>query len=218
MTTAVLVPMLGRAHRVAPLLDSLEQATPEPHRVLFICSPGDAAVHDAARAAGHDPLIVDWSPGRGDYARKIHAGIAATAEPLLFLAADDLRFHPGWLSAAQAALHPGVGVVGTNDMGNPRVISGRHATHCLVTREYVERGLIDGSPGLLYEGYVHEFTDDELVGTALHRGAWAFAAGSLVEHLHPSWGKAPMDASYARQRQRMAVSRPLFLKRRRLWT
>ncbi len=136
----------------------------------------------------------------------------------MFLGADDLRFHRGWLAAAQAALGPGIGVVGTNDLGNPRVMAGEHATHFLVTREYADRGLIDGKPGLLFEGYAHEYCDDELVGTAKHRGAWAFAEGSRVEHLHPTYGKAPMDASYAAQRQRMRASVVLFRQRRRLWT
>lgn len=216
MSCVVLVPMLGRPHTVAPLLASLD-GTPDC-RALFVCSPGDLAVADAVTAAGHEPLIVDWPPGRGDYARKIHAGIAATTEPLIFLGACDIRFHPGWLEAAKAKFGPGIGLVGTNDLGNPRVLRGQHATHSLVTREYSGLGLIDGAPGLLFEGYPHEYVDDELVGTAKRRGAWAFAADSHVEHLHPHWGKAPMDPSYAGQRARMVASRRLFLQRRRLWT
>jgi hypothetical protein len=217
-STAVLVPMLGRPHTVAPLARSLADNTPEPHRLLFVCSPKDRAVHEAVRAEGLEPLVLSDPPGRGDYARKIHAGIAATDDPLLFLGACDLQFHYRWLSRAIAKLARGVGVVGTNDLGSPRVIRGEHATHCLVTRDYVSRGLVDGTPGLLFEGYQHEWVDDELIGTARSRNALAFAPDSHVEHLHPSWGKAPMDPMYAKQRQRMRGDRPLFLNRRRMWT
>jgi hypothetical protein len=71
---------------------------------------------------------------------------------------------------------------------------------------------------VLFEGYPHEYVDDEFVGTARKRGAWAFAADSHVEHLHPSWGKAPMDPMYAAQRKRMTAGAMIYRSRRPLWT
>lgn len=213
---AIIVPMLGRPHRVEPLLESITKATPEPHRVMFVCTPKDSAI-EAVEAAGHIPLLVERERC-GDYARKIQAGIEATAEPLIFTGADDLDFHPGWLPAAASKITDRIGVVGTNDLCNRRVIRGEHATHFLVARWYVEQGTID-QPGLLFHhGYAHEFVDDELVGTAKHRKAWASAADSIVEHLHPMVGKAPMDVLYAQQATRIKGSRPLFERRKRLWT
>jgi hypothetical protein len=212
--TVVLVPMLGRPGTVQPLVESIGDSAD----VLFICSPHDKGTWDACTATGHDVLTVGWDPGPGDYARKINAGYKVTTDPLMFLGACDLRFHPGWLHAAAAKLTDGIGVVGTNDLGNPRVLRGEHATHSLVTRDYADLGTIDGQPGILHEGYHHEYVDDELVGTAKKRGAWAFAADSVVEHLHPSWGKAPLDTLYAGQRMRMRFSRNLFHSRRLLWT
>jgi hypothetical protein len=212
--TVVLVPMLGRPHTVQPLVESIGDTAD----MLFICSPHDKGTRDACKATGHDILTVGWDPGPGDYARKINAGYQTTDDPLLFLGACDLRFHPGWLEAATAKLTDGIGVVGTNDLGNARVMAGDHATHSLITREYADLGTIDGHPGILFEGYHHEYVDDELVGTAKKRGAWAFAADSVVEHLHPSWGKAPLDTLYAGQRMRMRFSRNLFHSRRLLWT
>lgn len=171
------------------------------------------------RAAGGELHVIDRPPGPGDYARKMNHGVRVTTEPLLFLGADDIDFHPGWFEAACARLTPGVGVVGTNDLGNPRVISGEHATHVLVTRAYVERhGTIDEPGKVCHEGYPHEFVDDELVATAKARGAWAFAADSIVEHLHPSWGKAPTDPLYDGQRRRLVQGRRVFERRKRLWT
>ena len=216
MDLAILVPMLGRAHRVAPLVDSI-RATCDA-RILFLVSPDDRVVRDAVDVAGCERLEVRRLPS-GDYARKINAGYRHTTEPLLFLGADDLLFHPGWYEAATAALAPGVGVVGTNDLGSPRVMAGEHATHSLVTRAYAdEHGTIDGPGEILHEGYQHEWCDDELVGTAKMRDAWAMALDSHVEHLHPNWHPdVPMDALYAAQRKRMRQGAALYQVRRRRW-
>lgn len=222
MTTLVVVPVLRRPHRVEPLLESLAGATPEPHRVLFCCTIGDEAEIAAVEATGSEHIDLEHAPG--DYARKINTAVAQSGEPFVFLGADDLQFHPGWLSAALTLMHARVGVVGTNDLTNRRVMRGEHATHSLVARWYIDRlGTLNehggNNPGeVLFEGYQHEYVDDELVGTAKKRGAWAFAEDSHVEHLHPMRGKAPMDEIYAAQEARMRASRQLFQRRRSLWT
>lgn len=214
----IIVPALGRPHHVAPLLESIETNTPAPHRTLFVCSPHDFTVHDAVRAVDGELVLTTWDPGHGDYARKINLGYRISTEPLLFLGATDLRFHREWLERAVAYLEPGVGVVGTNDLGNSRVLRGVHSTHTLVTREYVDTyGTIDEPGKVLHEGYWHEYCDDEFVETSWKREAWAFAHDSIVEHLHPAWGKGEMDAMYAQEGRRMRHGRRLFLRRRPLW-
>ena len=214
----ILVPVLHRPHRVRPLLDSVAAATPEPHRVLFICSPDDHAEIAAVDQAGADRLNLDTPPGRGDYARKINAGHRATSEPILFLAADDLAFHPGWWSTARDLLDRWA-VVGTNDLGNRRVMRGEHATHSLVTRDYIDRfGTIDQPGRVLHEGYWHNFVDDEFIGTARHRGQFTFSRRSVVEHLHPNWHKSERDDTYDRGQARFEVDRRLCNRRRHLWT
>lgn len=214
---AILVPVLKRPHRVKPLLDSIGAVTTVPHRVLFHTDPDDWDEIAAISAAGgvHTGL-----PGgaRGNYAQKINDGVRVTDEPLVFLGADDLHFHPGWFEAAAAMLSDTVGVVGTQDLCNPRVIAGEHATHFLVARWYAELGTIDEPGKLLHEGYPHELVDDEFVETAKHRGAYAFADAAVVEHLHPMVGKAPMDDLYAGQRHRMRRGRRIYERRRHLWT
>ncbi len=211
---AILVPMLGRAHTIAPLMESITATTPDAQTV-FLCTVGDRDVIATAKATG--ATVVTMAPRvRGDYAAKINHGYRCTTQPLLFTGACDLRFHDGWFDAAVAQLTDGIGVVGTNDLTNPRTANG-HSTHTLVTRDYAARGLIDGRPALLCEDYLHEMCDDELVGTAQHRGAYAHAADSHVEHLHPMAGKAPWDASYRAMNSRMKADRGLFHRRRRLW-
>lgn len=230
LDTVVVVPVLRRPHRVGPFLESLADHTPEPHRVVFVATAGDAAMLAAVlEHAEADPLISleVLAPNRvGDYAKKCNHAYRVTVAPFLFLAADDLDFRDGWLSAAlELMVDPAVGVVGTQDLApTDRSRTGAHSTHCLVRRSYVDRfGTLDeagrDNPGqVLFEGYPHEYVDDELVGTAKRRGAWRFAEASVVEHLHPSWGKAPADALYRQQRRRMDEGRRLFARRRELWT
>lgn len=209
----ILVPMLGRPYHVAPLVESIE-ATCDAH-IMFMCSPDDTDV--LAEVDRFDHLIVD-GPHPGDYARKINIGFNATTEPLVFLGASDIRFHPGWFEAATAELAPGVGVVGTNDLVSPRVMRGEHATHSLVTRAYVDGfGTVDEPGKVLHEGYVHEFVDDELVCTAKHRGAWAFAANAAVEHLHPYFDNGEWDDTYRKMGDRIAQSAAHYKQRQTLW-
>lgn len=213
LACAILVPVLARPARVAPLLLSIRNATPEPHRVLFICDPDDAPEIAAVDAAGAERVLI-----KAGYPGKINLGVHLTTEPLLFLGADDLVFHAGWLERATARLAPRIGVVGTNDIANPRVMSGEHATHCLVTRSYVEQfGTIDQRGQLLHEGYGHQFCDDELVGTARHRNAFVFAADAVVEHLHPCWGTAPTDSTYEKGQATFMADRRLYRRRRPQW-
>jgi hypothetical protein len=221
-TVAVLVPVLDRPHRVAPLAESIDHAATVPTRILFLCSPDDQDEIDAVHDAGQVPLVVPWRPGQGDYARKINHGyryaVAAGVE-WSFLAADDLRFHPAWDAAAiETGRDLGVCVVGTNDRGNPKVIDGRHATHSLVHRDYLECGTADEDGLILHEGYWHNWVDNEFVETARARGTFAPSANSVVEHLHPVWGKGEEDATYARGREHYHPDRRLFDQRRRLWT
>lgn len=211
MKLVLLVPVLRRPHRVAPLLRSAKETA--DCRVLFICDPDDEAEITAVKKARAEHFTL-----AGNYAEKINAGVRATREPLIFLGADDLRFHPGWLEAAQAKLEPGIGVVGTNDLCNPRTFEGDHSTHSLITREYARRGTVDDPDCLLHEGYEHEYVDDELIGTAKARGAYAHAQDAIVEHLHPMAGKARSDALYAAQGQRMRRTRHIFDARLPLWT
>lgn len=215
----IVVPVLRRPHRVEPLFASIVEATPEPHRVLFVGTEGDTAQLDAVRSVGADLEVLPPNPV-GDYARKINRALAISDEPYLFTGADDLRFHPGWLTAALRPMaDPRIGIVGTQDLApTERARTGQHATHFLVRRTYaLERGTIDERGKIFHEGYPHEYVDDELVGTARKRGAWAFAGDAVVEHLHPHWGKADTDALYDAQAERMAAGRKIYRRRRWLW-
>lgn len=214
----IIIPVLNRPARAIEVFKSATENTDVPHRVLFICSLGDEAEIEACRATGAIADVFPEPAGPGDWAKKLNYAYRGSFEPWLFCGADDLRFHPGWASEALTiGEHTQAGVVGTNDLGNPRVISGRHSTHPLIRRRYAdERGTIDQPRAMAHEGYDHQFVDDEIVQTAIKRGEWAFARASVVEHLHPFFEKAPMDSTYEKGLRATARDRALFVKRRRL--
>lgn len=214
----MIVPMLGRADRVEPLLASLK---PEPgieFTPIFVVSPDDHDVLYAVQQSCEDYIVMGGPPEPGDYARKINTAFRATSGDWVFLGASDLRFHEGWAkTAVRAGEEYNAGVVGTDDMGNPTVRRGGHSTHSLVRRSYIEKsgGGWDG-PGVVYhEGYFHQYVDTELVTVAQARGRWVFAHGSRVEHLHPYWHKGEMDDTYRRALEAGAGRRDADLFRRR---
>lgn len=212
----MLVPMLGRAHTMPTVRGSLLDST-DRARIVWLVTHGDV---DVLAGALDDEQVVTFPPRpRGDYAVKINLGAAATTEPLIFTGGCDLKFHPGWLDACQPHLNGGAGVVGTNDLGNPLTATGALSTHSLVARWYIDNhGTIDEPGKVLHDGYWHEYVDNELVATAKARGLYAHAADAIVEHLHPSWGKADTDPMYRQAHRRMTYGRRLFTRRRRLWT
>lgn len=212
----VLAPVLARPHRAEPLAHSLHSTTLDA-RLVFLCSPGDDDEIAACRVVA-ETVVVPFEQGPGDYARKINYGIEITDEEWVFQAADDLDFHPGWLTeAVRVATRTSARLIGTQDLGNRLVKFGKHSTHSLVHRSYVEeQGTIDGG-GLLHEGYRHNFVDTEMVETAMHRREWAFAKPSVVEHLHPHWRKGEMDDTYELGLSEFKVDQQRFFERRPLW-
>lgn len=216
---AVLIPTLGRPQHIAPLLKSLYDTTDNAVPV-FLCSDYDYDVHNAIKKHGERIIFVKRPRnGRGDYARKINVGYRNTTEPYMFLAATDLKFHPKWLENAMDRMNSTVHVVGTNDLGNKEVMRGRHSTHTLVSREYVDKyGTIDEPGKVLCEKYYHEYVDNEFVETAMSRNAFDIALNSLVEHMHPFFNKGDWDASYRKWKTRTEFGEELFKRRRPLWT
>jgi len=160
---------------------------------------------------------VDWEPGVGDFARKTNAGFRQTIAPWVFLGASDLKFERGWDETALIAGEAKhAGVVGTNDDAHPLVRRGGHATHSLIRRAYVEEfgsATIDGQGEVYCELYDHSWVDNELVAVAQARRQWVFARGSVVRHLHPHWGTAPMDATYEKGMRAIEADRQLYIRR-----
>lgn len=215
---AVLVPVMRRPQNAQPFMESLRASTGLAE-VYAIFDPEDQDTMVAWHEAGAKllPFNVDGRLDRpGTFAEKVNLGHQHAAEPWLFLCGDDVRFHPGWLDHAQhVARSQHADVIGTNDLANPRVIAGEHATHMLISRTYVdEQGASwDGPKVVAHEGYRHWFVDDEIVTVAKQRGVWAMALGSVVEHLHPIFGTAPNDDVYELGQSHATQDRMLFEQR-----
>lgn len=216
---AIIIPVLGRPHQVRRVIaDVAAGCVGVRYRLLFVASPDDDDELAELEAAGADYVCTKTRIWRGDYPAKINLGLAVTDAPWIFTGADDLHFHPGWWAAAMAHDDMIVGVIGTNDLGNARVLAGKHATHSLVRRSYCyDFGTVTETGVVYHPGYWHEFCDDELAQTAQARGMWAFARDSIVEHLHPHWGKGETDELYEGNEIRLTQGRLVYNKRRTRW-
>ena len=216
----ILVPVLGRPQNAQRLVDSIQETTVVPHRILFLCTPFDVDEINAVHETGADIHNVSWEAGPGDWAKKINAGYRLTSFPFMLLGADDLKFHGGWdTEVLRVAEETAAGVIGTNDLGNATVMRGKHSTHPLVRRSYAAfEGTIDERDKVLHEGYSHQWVDTELVETAKMRHQWAFAKESHVEHLHPFWKKGEMDATYEKALSTSTEDYAHFNQRKRLWS
>lgn len=218
MSIAILIPVLGRAHLIEPLLKNIDDATTTEHRTIFICSPGDDEATEACRATAATTILTPFAPGRADFSKKINLAYQSCSEPWLFQGATDLRFQRAWdTKALRLAKATRVGVIGTNDLGNPAVMRGRSATHILFSRAYIKKwgGTIDGTGEVFCEQYSHQFVDTEFVELAAARGQFRSCRQSVVEHLHPHWKKAVNDAVYDKGMRDFSEDALLFRERMR---
>jgi len=214
---AILVPVMQRPKNAAPFMRSLRASTGLA-TVYAIYDRDDLETAAAWKAAGANLIDVNEyrkldRPGR--FSEKVNVGFEQTKEPWVFICGDDVSFYAGWFDQAMSVVRPNVNVIGTNDLGNQRVMLGDHATHILIRRSYVEKeGASWDGPGLVaHEGYHHWFVDDEIVTAAKHRGCWSMAIGSKVEHLHPYFQKGEMDSTYEKGEEYSADDKKEFERR-----
>lgn len=212
---AVIVPVMKRPQNAQPFMESLRASTGMA-TVYAIVDPDDSETYTAWLEAGAEVLLADRD--RPSFPCKANVGYGKTSEPWVLLVGDDVRFHSGWLDHAQTtASVTGAHVVSTNDLGNPRVMSGNHASHPMIRRSYIdEQGASwDGAGKVCHEGYRHNFCDDEWTAVAKQRGVFAASLGSLVEHNHPIFGKADDDVVYRKGKAHYDQDRRLFDRRLR---
>jgi hypothetical protein len=225
----VLIPVLHRPQNVKTLMQSLT-ATTGLTKAYFICEPGDAeeiaeVKKYGARALEHPGTFaekVNWAYHflTVDDTWTAEAAEAQSQTPWILLVGDDVFFRPGWLDQAQdVARRYGAKVVGTNDLLNLRVQRGEHATHPLISREYIDTvgaTFFDGPGIVVHEGYGHWYCDDEWTAAAKQRNVFQSALGSQVEHLHPMSGKAADDDVYRKGMETVEADKALFLSRARV--
>lgn len=214
----IVIPTYGRPDRLRAVVDDARNAAAVPTRVLLVVEQHD----DESIAAAHDALPdrVIVNDRRSCYAGAINAAMPHIRSTYWFAGADDLHFHPGWDHAALTRADDQFMVIGTNDLGNPYVLAGTHATHFLVDHRYILRygGTLDCGPGIaMFEGYHHQFTDTEFIGLAKARVRFAPCLDAVVEHNHYLFGKSPHDATYERAYAELGPDEALYNERKRSW-
>ena len=213
---AVTVPVMRRPQNAAKFMDSLRASTGLA-TAYPIADEDDVLTRKAWELKGVDPIMAEGPT----FAQKVNTAYRNTDEPWLFIVGDDVHFHPGWLDhALSVANTSGAKVIGTQDLGSPRVMAGEHAVHLLIARDYIDEvGASWDGPGIVcHEGYRHWFVDDEIVWAAKQRGVWAFAAGSVVEHMHPLWKKGEPDDVYKLGQSHAAADQKVFMARAKKYT
>lgn len=221
----IIVPVLGRPQNAQPLVDSIKASTTVDYTLTWSVTFGDHEQGRACREAGGDNLLVHLrrTGEMGEYARKINNAYHETSFPFVFTAADDVEFTPGWDTAIlEVAKRTGAGMVGSNDDANPLVKRGKHSTHSLFRRSYIDTvgGTFFDGPGIVYhEGYKHQWIDTEAVRAAMDRGQWAFARRSVVRHHHPFYDKTVrLDDTYRRALGDASADSALFKQRVKRWS
>lgn len=215
---ALVCPLYGRPFRTAAFVEGCARGATGPQTVYLVCTADRPADIAAAEATDAEVIVLDGPREPGDWARKINTAYRATTEPILVLLGDDVTPRPGWHNEVANAYAQGFGVIGTQDLGNRRVLAGIHSTHPAVARWYADaHGTVDGPGAIVSEEYHHNCTDDELVETAKARGMWTFCNTAVLEHNHPNWGKAETDWVYSLGREGFDKDRWTLEKRSRLW-
>lgn len=208
----VLVPVLDRPANVAPLIESW-QASKTPGILRFLVTDLDYTEIAELKRCGADYWetdLVTWP----EKINRAYTRVRDTADWILF-GADDVTFHEDWFAnTAPLRATPEISVIGTNDLGNPRVLAGDHTTHPLVRSTYL--GTVDDPEAIVHTGYHHWCVDDEFLWTAKLRGCWVFCPTAVVEHNHPYWGKGEMDETYVKGEANAEADMNLWKERAKL--
>ena len=122
---AVIIPTYGRADRLARVAANIAENTETAHRVVFAVEVDDTASIDVAAELDVDVVV---NERKANYSGAITTAYLATPAEHVFAGADDLNFHPGWDIPALALMDDWTMVVGTNDLLNPYVTAGLHAS------------------------------------------------------------------------------------------
>jgi hypothetical protein len=191
---------------------------PDLMDIVYIVEPDDIASLDAWYGLPEFKSILVTNQRVRSFAGAINTAVRLLPHKYFFGASDDFYFHDNWLPPL-LELSKDYGMVGPNDLGNESVAKGELAVSYLIRRDYVPRACIGFPENLLYEGYRHNYTDTELTDTAIFNGEYKYCPESIVEHMHPCWGKSNMDETYQLSFDvgDTLYDKMLYMERRPLW-
>lgn len=208
-TVSIVVPTYRRPDNLRSTFRQLEG-----HKVWFVCHESDTESQGLVKGLGAE-LIIDVQPPSGVNAT--NAGYWYSDGDLVVIGQDDFWWHKNWLEESLDVMEKtGAKVVGYNDgfAGRPE-----YSVGWLVDRKYVEdNSLSIGFPNVIFNPhYKKNFSDTELNDTAKARGVWAYAHKALLEHLHPTFQKAPNDKTYSELERHLTQDMELYNSRKHLW-
>lgn len=215
----ILIPTYGRAHKLVSVVDNILDNTQTACRIVVITEEDDEATNEVCKLL---PVRVVTNTRTRSYSGAINTGYMQSHSDHVFAGADDLEFHKGWDIAALSKMSTvgGIHVVGTNDLYNPSVLSGVHATHYLVSTWYLDNigGVMDAGPcSFLWEGYTHNYCDTEFIATARRRGVFAPCLESIVKHMHWSIGLSEKDETSTKGQESFWQDDAKYNARSHLW-
>lgn len=218
LSLAVLVPVMRRPQNAATFMRAFEDSEHGSSTVYAVCDSDD--VDTKEKWIENRAQVIERPSANcpGTFAEKVNYAFGRTSEDWILLLGDDARFIPGWYEEVIRVIEKtNACVVGTNDLCNPRVMSGLAITQPVISRSYVKTlGASWDGPGIVcHEGYRHNFVDTEIYEVAKERNVVAFALQAVIEHFHPDCGKNSSDSVYALGTSFASVDRELFASRKR---
>jgi hypothetical protein len=191
---AVLLPSLGRPHRLEGAASNIHLNTDLDHEILW-CVGG---IHSRQILDGLGERYLDDTDDEDKrYVTRMNKLIVWAKEEgfkSAFFGSDDVIHHDGWLTEAltrMEALEKSVIVV--NDLRNP------NGTQAVVRLDYQPFLVFDDEDAAFHPGYHHNFADTEMFLTAAKYKQLGRAMESRVEHLHPIYQNQtsrPWDDTY----------------------
>lgn len=200
---SILAPSRGRPEAFAAMVRSAFDTAADP-AALEVCTYLD--LDDPTRAdyaigepAGPLPVRAVVG-GPRDMSDLWNAAADLATGEVLMLGADDLRFRTrGWdaMVRAEFGRWPDRLVVVWGQDGN---LNGQRCTHPFVHRRWVE---VTGH--FTPNNFVADYADHWIYDVGMRVGRVAEVPGMLIEHMHVSLGKSPMDDTERRKVERMNV-------------
>lgn len=189
---SILLASTGRADMAENSVIDIRETT-EDHEIELIASV-DADPETASRIQSHVDVL-DYSVTYRGSSQAWNDALSDSSGDPVVLAADDLVWHPGWLSAALETLsefEDGWGFVGFND-GHSN--GDDFSTHYLMSRRFI----IEILGGVIaWPHYIHSFNDVEASARAKAAGRYKWCKDANVFHAHWLWGYRSQDETDAR--------------------
>lgn len=221
MRVAIIMPSRGRAAQLERNVTALiNQALPSSVDVLIVALcievTDSASINVARKLQRLYPfesvtISLVYRPENTTCVQGFNAGYSALkgAADWYVLGSDDQVYGEGWLKAAlDVAAATTADVVGLND-GHTNIE--QYAPHFMMRAAFIENEMGGFMAPPLYKSW---WFDREVCEIAREKGLYAPAWEAHVEHCHPDWGTAEMDATYEAAWQLHDQDKALYMSRK----